>query len=591
MSRPRAPTTLAMTSWRLVLGALMLGCIPGMSGAQVRDRDARIPRGGEFWLEFAPEVVSWNRQYALDSPVVEDGQREPVFVNYDGRITDRLYPSVDPLLLLVNRDADALGFDPVTAEDASMGVLDFKTIDFEVRRLPLALQVGIGGFAAIEVLAPLVKTDIETSFVFDSAAANLVAAETALDDPSAFLAELAAAQYQLQTLLDGGFLSPEDAAIAEQLLADSEAFHGALGARVTGKEYLFTASSPAGGQMISYYDGLAADYASFGISTPAFGLPASVGASELDTYFTRDPVSGQPIGSATRGWDIGEIEIGVRFKLLDTFGWPRRPPQPPPSAAEDTSAGAAPEPEPAEAPAGVEPGELPAAAEPGELPAGAEPPEQPLDDDRGGIRFRTTVGARYRFPLSEADREPYLAPDQFLQQPIGDGQPDVQLELYQDIGLGRRFLLVAGATYGIQLQDELVRRISLAGAPYAYGSQQVTMQRDLGDYLQIFVSPRFALAEALSLAVEYSYWDKKEDVYEVSDGSLDATALTVESSERRHMLGIGAYYRTTRLFAAGRSSVPIDLAFVWETAIGGSGGRTPVPTAATASARVPFRLF
>jgi hypothetical protein len=581
MSRIGAPTATSGMVWRIALGVLMLGCLPGMSHAQVRDRNARIPAAGELWFEFAPEFVSWNRQYAEDSPVAEDGQREPLFVDYDGRITERLFPGVVPLLLLVNRDADALGFDPLTADEASMGGLDFQTIDVEMRRVPLGLQFGIGGFAAFEVIAPLVRTEVETTFVFDSAAANLVPAETALADPSAFSAELDAAQFQLQAMVDGGFLTPEEVVVAEQLLADSEAFQSALGARIAGEEYLFTSSSQAGNQMTAYYSGFASDFQSFGISTPAFGLPGAVVGENLDTYFTREPLSGQPLGSTTRGWSIGELELGVRFKILDTFGWPQRPAPPPPTedTGEELLAGA--DTVAAEAPEGAGQG--------AELDTVSV--ELPIEDEVGGIRFRTSVGARYRLPLSEPDQEPYLVPDVFLQQPIGDGQADLELELYQDIGFGRRLLVVAGATFGIQLQDELLHRISASDHPYALGSQEVTMTRDLGDYLHIVVSPRLVLAEALSLAVEYSFWSKEDDVYEVTEGDLDASPLTLETSQTRHTLGIGAYYRTTRLHAAGRSSLPIELAFLWETAIGGTGGQTPVATFVTASARMPFKLF
>ncbi len=615
MSRSAAP--LAHARWiplACVLAASLL-LVPSAARGQVRDRDARIPQAGSLWIEIAPQFYNWNEQFAENSPAVDDGSREPLYADYDGSVAARLFPGLDPMLEVVNRDADALGFTPLTGSDLAMGDLDFGSIDVFVRRIPLSLQFGIGGFASIEVLAPLVKTEVETGFVFDSAAADILRAETALADPGTFFSDLDAAQAQLQALVDGGTLSPDDQAAAVQLLSDTEAFQGALESRISGQEYLFTSGSSSGQQITSYYGGFETGFQGFGIALPGFGLADSATRSDLNAYFERDPVLGQPLGKVTRGWAFSEIEVGARFKLVDTFGWPERPkPQPeesavpaapphtlPPEDDSEPDPGAPEAQEGAGVEAGVEEVVEEGAGEAAEAEEGAGGPQdaepvtpatvEPEPLDRPGIRFRTTVGARYRFPLSDPDRDPYLDPDVFLQQPIGDGQADLQLELYQDVAFGQRFWVVAGATYGIQIKDELVRRVAPPGQPYGYASQKVSVSRDLGDFLKIVLSPRFALAEAMSLAIEYTYWNKTGDSYEATTGGVDVTPLGIETSQTLHALGIGAYYRTTRLFAAGRSGVPIDLALLWQTAISGSGGQTPAAGVVTVSARVPIQLF
>ena len=383
------------------------------------------------------------------------------------------------------------------------------------------------------------------------------------------------------------------------LLADTDAFQGALDSRISGQQYLFTSGSSAGQQMTSYYGGFEAGFQSFGITLPGFGLPDNSTRSDLNAYFERDPVLGQPLGKVTRGWAFSEIEIGARFKLLDTFGWPERPePEPEVEAAalpaEGDTTGVTQPVAPAPPPTDDEdPDFVPAEAEsPGAgTPVEAEVAAEPEPVDQPGLRFRTTVGARYRFPLSDPDKDPYLDPDIFLQQPIGTGQADLQLELFQDVAFGRRFMAVAGVTYGLQLKDELVRRVSPPGQPYGYATQKTTVSRDMGDFLEIVISPRFSLTEAMSLAVEYTFWNKGNDVYQATSGGIDASPLNAETAQTRHMLGIGAYYRTTRLFAAGRAGVPIDLAFLWQTAISGSGGQTPALGVVTLSIRLPIQLF
>ena len=578
MSRSAAPfTRFRLPGLAVALASCLLG-LPATGQGQVRDRDARIPRAGSLWIELAPEFYSWNEQFAENSLETADGSREPLFADYDGSVAARLFPGLDPMLAVVNQDANALGFTPLTGSDINLGDLDFGSIDVFVRRIPLAFQLGVGGFAAIEVLAPLVKTEVETGFVFDSTTADVLRAETALADPAAFFTDLDAAQAQLQALVDGGTLTPEESAAATQLLSDTEIFQSALNARISGQQYLFTSGSTAGQEITGYYGGFETGFQSFGIALPAFALPESATRSDLNAYFARDPVLGQPLGKVTRGWAFSEIEIGARFKLLDNFGWPERPE---PTQEEEA------------APADEGQVAVDSAGEPTAAPATAPPTAggEVTPIDRPGIRYRTTAGARYRFPLSDPDGDPYLDPDVFLQQPIGTGQADIELEIYQDLAFGQRFRVVAGATYGIQLQDELVRRVAPPGQPYAYASQKATVSRDLGDFLEIVLSPRFALAEAMSLAVEYTYWNKGDDVYETVGQGVDASPLTLETSQTRHALGIGAYYRTTRLFAAGRAGMPIDLAFLWQTAIGGSGGQTPSAGVVTVSARIPIQLF
>jgi len=598
MSRSAAPPAYSYLVRLLCSLAALLVMGPAAAEGQVRDRDARIPRAGSLWIEVAPEFYNWNEQFAKNSPTVNDGSREPLFADYDGSVASRLFPGLDPMLDVVNRDSDALGFTPLTRNELDLGDLDFGSIDVFVRRIPLAFQFGIGGFAAIEVVAPLVKTEVETGFVFDSTSASILRAETALADPAAFFSELDAAQAQLQGLIDGGTLSPEEAAIAGQLLSDTEAFQGALDSRISGQEYLFTAGSSAGQQMTGYYGGFETGFQAFGLTLPGFGLPASATRPDMNAYFDRDPVLGQPLGKVTNGWAFSGIEVGARFKLVDTFGWPERPePEPegsagapaapphalPPSADPEADPElAVQEPQEEEEAAGDADDSVP-------VETGAIVDPEPLD--RPGVRFRTTVGARYRFAASNPDEAPYVDPDLFLQQPIGNGQADVELELYQDIAFGHRFMVVAGATYGIQLQDELVRRVAPTDQLYGYASQKITVARDLGDFLQIVISPRFALAEAMSLAIEYTFWDKGGDAYRATTDGVDATPLGQETSQTRHSLGIGAYYRTTRLFAAGRAGIPIDLAFLWQTAISGSGGQTPAAGVVTVSARMPIQLF
>jgi hypothetical protein len=212
-------------------------------------------------------------------------------------------------------------------------------------------------------------------------------------------------------------------------------------------------------------------------------------------------------------------------------------------------------------------------------------------DLRGsGVRFRTTVGGRLRIPVSEPDAAPYLVSSSPLQQPIGGGQTDVELGLWQDLQVGRLLWVVGSLRVVWQLEDEITLRVTGPGAPFAFEAQERTVTRNLGDRLALRLSPRVRINETLSFGLEY-LWDRKgEDVYS-GEGAPDPASLSRETELRRHRLGIGAWYRTTPRFAAGLSRFPIELAIVWQTSVAGSGGSTPASGLVTTSLRVPVRLF
>ncbi len=574
--------------------------VPAAAVGQVLDRDAHLPRSGQLWIEAAPTFHNWSDQYALNSAEVAYGSREPLTAHYGGPITARLFPGLDPLLELVNADAGALGFDPLTVSDVSMGSLDYGTINIDRREIPFRITFGILDRLALEVGAPLVRAHVEAPFSFDSAAANLVRADAAVTQT--FLDELASAQVQLQALIDAGTLTPEDQATAEALLQESGDFSTALAARVDEGSYLFTEGSTPGQQMTATYGAFATGYGSFGITVPGFGLPASANSEDLNAYFQRSPVLGQTPADATRGWSIGEIDVGLRIGLLDTFGRPQRPPAPVPPETAPAEVEGEERAVPAAAQDTADTGEADEVGAQEALPpaerVGLDPvaqqmaAEEALAAYESGFRLRTTVGVRYRFPVSDPDRDPFLVPDVFLQEPIGDGQADLELELFQDVGLGSHVLFVAGARYGIQLADELTRRVAAPDQPFAYGEQEAKVRRDLGDFFELRISPRLLLNDVLSVAAEYTYWSKKVDQYSVVEGTVSsADPLAGETSEKRHRLGIGLYYRTTTRYALGLNRLPVELAFIYQSSIGGRGGRTPASEVVTGSLRFPLQLF
>ncbi len=527
--------------------ALCLG-VPGTARPQAPDRDARIPKHGSLWVETFPSWEIWDEQFALGSPDVSDGAREPLSADYDGSITSRLFPGMDPLLADLNRDALALGYDSLAAQDVSLGRLEYGTITRDLRRVPFGISFGLFDRLAVDLLLPLERGTAETSFSFDSTTAGFVPASAVIPAPAAFFAPYSAAQASLAALIEGGTLSPEEEAAAIALLERSEEFGQALESRVDGAQLLPTASSAAGEQLTATYDDMTAGYTAFGFSLPGLTLPDSARRADLEGILAAEPIGLDSLQTTVRGWAPGELEVGLRLLLLDTF----------------------------ERAGEVNVDSFRATREP---------------DLRGdGVRFRTTIGGRFRIPLSEPDRDPYLVPSSPLQQPIGDGQTDVEIGVWQDVQIDAWLWLVASARYTLQLEDELVMRVTGAGAPFGYAAQERQVTRDLGDVFELRLSPRFRLSETIALGLEYQWFDKGEDAY-AGEGLPDPSPLALESSRSRHQLGIGAWYRTTPRYAAGLARLPVELALTWQTSIAGSGGQTPASGVMTFSMRVPIQLF
>lgn len=177
-----------------------------------------------------------------------------------------------------------------------------------------------------------------------------------------------------------------------------------------------------------------------------------------------------------------------------------------------------------------------------------------------------------------------------MQQPIGDGQTDLEFGLWQDAQVGTWLWIVGSAQYTLQLADELVMRVRDPDHPFAYTDQERTVNRNLGDVFELRLSPRFRMNETISLGLEYKWRSKGSDEY-TGEGVPDPSPLASESSQSRHRLGIGAYYRTTPRFAAGIANFPLEMSIVWQGSIAGGGGQTPASEIMTFNVRVPLQLF
>jgi hypothetical protein len=300
--------------------------------------------------------------------------------------------------------------------------------------------------------------------------------------------------------------------------------------------------------MSQRYSDLSSGYTGFGLQLPEFALPDSATSSDFQRILAGDPIGLDSLQTTIHGWAPGELEVGIRVLLFDSFE-----------------------------------------------------PIEPVDEDRfratrepdlrgQGTRLRTSAGARLRIPLSEPDADPYLEPSSPLQQPIGSGQTDIEFGVWQDAQFGSWLWVVGSARYVLQMEDELVMRVVTENAPFGYSSQQRSVSRNIGDIFELRLSPRFRFNETMSIGLEYRWRKKARDSYS-GEGLPDPVPLGAGTGGTRHRLGIGAWYRTTPRYLAGMANFPVEVSFVWQGSIAGGGGRTPASDIVTFSLRVPIQLF
>jgi len=273
--------------------------------------------------------------------------------------------------------------------------------------------------------------------------------------------------------------------------------------------------------------------------TPA---PAQAPLSATDANALISEVLGvAPIGLVERS-HIGDIEIGAKLLLLDTFGGP-------------------------------------AAAR-----AGAK--------QRG---FRFALGGLVRLGTGQIDR-----PNELVDVGTGDGQMDIEANGAADFIFGHRLWGSVVARFGVQMKDEQVLRIpDVPRNPYQAEYREQTVSRDLGDYIELEATPRYVYNDYISLSGQWTYRRKGEDTYTgvftVTDPnddpvSLDASILGIGTEQSEQRVGGGIAFSTLRAYDRGRANVPVEIQLLHWQAVSGSG-YVPKRFSTQVQLRYYMRLF
>ena len=287
------------------------------------------------------------------------------------------------------------------------------------------------------------------------------------------------------------------------------ALHTAVDARLTSLNTQFRTflGAPTTGEWIS--------------ARPVAAVPLA--AADLDELLGGEVfgIQARPLGDYEHS-HVGDIEVGAKIKLLDTFG--------PPASAPLPRAGA----------------------------------------------LRLAVAGIYRLPTGQLD-----LPNDFTDVGTGDRQADLELRGFGDLAVGPRFWISSVLRIGIQRPDRLVRRIPVSSAdPFPEVARELEVSRDLGDVMELELAPRYVPNDEFSISARYLYRTKGVDSYvgtfqvTSADGtplSLDASALEVGTDQKEHQLGFAVTYSTVRAHSLRRARWPLEISYVHAQVMSGSG--------------------
>jgi len=208
-----------------------------------------------------------------------------------------------------------------------------------------------------------------------------------------------------------------------------------------------------------------------------------------------------------------------------------------------------------------------------------------------GARLRSQVAVTVRLPTGKTDQAA-----NFVDIGTGDHQLDVEIAARNDFLLGSRFRVHLGGRYGIQMADELERRVTPWYLPVAPASSLALVRRDLGDYFGIDVSPQWQLDEAFSFGFGYHYFSQQATTFEYVNPAdettigFPASVLGQATEIRRMRAGAGITYSSLERFYAGRARLPLRVSWSYQNTFWGRGGQVPVAGVMMLIVETHFRL-
>ena len=520
--------------------------------------DATLPKRGELRVSI---LSVWNRWYERYEP---GGTVQPLGVDYN---FDSLgVGQLENLGAVQNSVRSLAGMPGFTA---SLGTSRVQLHD-NTLTTPLALELGVTKRISVSVLVPYVTATSNVNFVMNPTGHEptlgfnpTLIAPAAITSDGNFFAQFDSASAQLSRAITACAAAPATQGCApinanpnaaRAVITNANAFASGLaqlyGGRGGASGSLFvpiagTAAQTAIEAKVAAYKAMYATYGTNSIvGTGPVAAQAPLTAADMQRVLTDSAfgINAKPLAtSVARG--LGDVEFGVKVNLFDSFHG-------------NDSAQFAP----------------------------------------SGFQWRQSVGGTFRLGTGTL-----ASASDFTALGTGDHQSDIQVRSFTDLLFGRHFWLSLVASYTSQMADQLTVRIPDSPTQVILGSyRQETVQRHLGDIVDVQINPHWALNDYIAISGQYYYRRKAADAYSgvfhVTDlagnsATLDANVLGMYTEASESRLGIGATYSTVAYARRHRSGLPFDVSFFHSETTLGSLGRVPKIAVDQVSVRVYSRIF
>jgi len=386
----------------------------------------------------------------------------------------------------------------------------------------LRLAAGVTRWLQLDVTVPYVRTRANVVLganpggIGGNAGVNPALADAGVfAADTAFANEIQRAATGVAQYCAGSGRGTSACANAGSLAADAAAFGSGLGTVYGGAPYVPIASSAAGAAIAqratTFRNALNQFAAISGSGVPAVNGTGVTDAAPLAAAQVQQALADTALGAGlaplqtVQRSHFGDVEAGVTLQLLDTFGDPFRRPVP-----------------------------------------------------LHGVHVRVSAGAAYRFATGEETDPPTL-----LGVGAGTHTAAAIVHAAADVSVGTRlWASIAGRVVLPRSDQTRMRATNGAGVQlYAPLSSAALLARQRGTVREIEVTPRWNIADFLSVGLTYRYTHAGADAYMNGSTSVIPAIVGGGAAMTAQEMGGGIAFSNAHAVALGQARIPIDASF------------------------------
>jgi hypothetical protein len=525
--------------------------------------DALVLPQGVFRFRTVGQWTWFNERYGMNTPGRPNGALEPLGIDFT---LDTIGVRQFPNLITLQSGLQTLTGNPNWNATLGNTVVNLRD---HVAAFPFVFEAGLSKRFSIGIQVPYVSTHTATFFNANTSRleGNLgfnpaaFAVAPAITQNATFFTQFNTAAATLQASLDACAANPAaspscpalnaNRANANALIANSTAFAGGVNQIYTTSPFVPIVGTDAQLAIEARVAAFKALYAQFGaggiiLTNGPFASQNRLTLRDAQTILSNPAfgISASPLTSTGHS-HLGDIDIGGKFSLFDSFG--------------------------------------------GSTEARMSP---------HGLNFRTSIGGIFRIPTGQIE-----SPDNFVDLGTGRGAKAVEGRWFSDLLVGSRFwqsfVLRVNKPFSDQQEMRIIDLPNLELAPL-YRKQRV--DRSLGTAFEFETSPRIVVNDFFAISGQYVYRHKAQDHYTgtftipaavtgFSDLTIDASTLDLETETSEHRLGGGISYSNLYAFDQGKAKVPFEVTYLhWQT-VQGSGGNQPKFFTDQVQIRLYARIF